>query len=174
MSTNERAPKLWEDYEQVAAFLLDQFASHFNLGHVEGKQVLPGVSGADWEIDAKAVRADSGAFLVVECRRYTTSRLDQEALAGIAFKIADVGAAGGIVVTPLDFQTGAKKVAESAQISHVIMRADSTTTDYFLQYLNSIFVGASDTLTVRLSESVKIAITHPDGTIEEREFGDGT
>jgi hypothetical protein len=48
-------PKPWRTYEEVAQYLLNEFAAHFGLGHVEGKQVVPGQSGADWEIDAKGV-----------------------------------------------------------------------------------------------------------------------
>jgi hypothetical protein len=172
MSMHEREPRRWESYEQVATFLLNQFASHFGLGRVEGKQVLPGVSGAEWEIDAKAVLADSNAFLVVECRRYTNSRLDQEAMAAIAYRISDVGADGGIVVTPLDLQRGAKTLAESARIQHVVMRPDSTTADYFLQYLSRIFVGLSDAATT--SDSAVIELTRADGTIERREVSGGS
>jgi hypothetical protein len=49
----------WQSYEQVGQFLLEQFARHFGLGRVEGKQLVRGASGTNWEIDAKAVKADT-------------------------------------------------------------------------------------------------------------------
>ena len=30
--------KSWQSYEEVAQYLLNKFADHFELGHVEGKQ----------------------------------------------------------------------------------------------------------------------------------------
>jgi hypothetical protein len=74
------------------------------LERVEGKQTLVGESGADWEIDAKGLEAESGAIVVVECRRYTTSRIKQGAVAQLAWTIDDLGAPGGIVVTPIGVQ----------------------------------------------------------------------
>jgi len=69
--------KAWQTYEDVARHLLDTFARGFGLGHVEGKQLVAG-RDTTWEIDAKAVRLGDDGFLVVECRRYTTTRLSQE------------------------------------------------------------------------------------------------
>jgi hypothetical protein len=91
----------WQSYEQVAQFLLDQFATHFGLGRVQGKQLVPGASGTNWEIDAKAVKADSGGFLIVECRRHTTAGVSQEDVGGLCYRIQDTGASGGIIVSPL-------------------------------------------------------------------------
>ena len=34
----------WDTYEQVAQYLLNQFAEIFQLGSVEGKQLVPGNS----------------------------------------------------------------------------------------------------------------------------------
>lgn len=58
-------PEAWESYEQVALFLLNKLATHFGLGHVEGKQLVPGASGTSWEIDAKGVRADGSGFVII-------------------------------------------------------------------------------------------------------------
>jgi hypothetical protein len=173
MDATSSSPATWQSYEQVAQYLLEQFAGHFNLGRVEGKQIVAGSSGTDWELDAKALRRDSDAFLIVECRRHTTSRLKQEAVAGLAFRISDVGATGAILVTPLDLQSGAKAVAESAGIQHVILRPDSTTSSYLMRHLNAVFVGLTDEYCVRLTDSASIRIEREDGSIEEREVGNG-
>ena len=69
----------WKTYEELAAYLLNQFAAEFGLSRVEGKQAVQGQrSGTQWEIDAKGVREGNQSFIIVECRRYTTSKLNQE------------------------------------------------------------------------------------------------
>jgi hypothetical protein len=137
----------FETYEQVATFLLNEFALHFGLDRVEGKQDVPGLlSGTTWEIDAKGVKAGDGAFIIVECRRHTTSRPNQEDLAALAYRILDAGAIGGIIVTPLGIQEGAARVACAARIISVRLDPASTTRDYVLQFLNNVMIGASLTL----------------------------
>ena len=60
----------WENYEQVAHYLLNQFAEKFGLRRVEGKQLLVGQSGTTWEIDAKGTCQDGVDFVLIECRCY--------------------------------------------------------------------------------------------------------
>lgn len=134
--------KSWESYEEVATYLLNQFAEHFGLEYVEGKQSVPGnKSGTSWNIEAKGVAENGEGLLIVECRRYTTSRLDQESIGGLAWRIQDIGAQGGIIVSPLELQIGAKKVAACENIHHVILDQNSTTSQYVLRFLNKVFVG---------------------------------
>ena len=52
------------------------------------------------------VKTEDGAIVIIECRRYTTSKLKQNAIAALAWIISDVGASGGIVVTPIGVQDG--------------------------------------------------------------------
>ena len=113
------------------------------VSNVEGKQKLEGKSGTEWEVDAKAVQDEGENFLVVEVRRYTTSSLTQEHLAGLAYRIGDVGAAGGIVVSPLPLQRGAALVAKASGIEHVRVTSDSTDSDYLAEYMGKRFLGAS-------------------------------
>lgn len=155
MNDNKKAS--WANYESIAQHLLDTIASEFGLGRVEGKQIVPGESGASWEIDAKGVMLDDEGFLIVECRRYTTSRLSQEGVAGIAYRIRDTGAAGGIIVSPMSLQEGAKKVAQHEGITHVRLSPESTTTDYVLQFLNKTFVGLSDKLPA-MSDTLTVSV----------------
>lgn len=159
------ADKNWQSYEEVAAHLLDRFATEFGLGRVEGKQVVPGASGTSWEIDAKGYAEDGTSFLIVECKRYTTSKVKQEVMAGMAFRINDTGAAGGIIVTPLGYQEGAKKVAAHAGIKTVQLRENSTTTDYVLRFLNSLHVGFS--ASIRLESELKIEKRDAAGNVVE-------
>jgi hypothetical protein len=149
--------KVWRTYEEVAAFLLNRFAEEFGLTHFEGKQKVTGVrSGTDWEIDAKGIRDSDEIFIIVECRRYTKSKQNQENIGALAYRIMDTGAAGGIIISPLGTQEGAKKVASAENIHNVILEPKSTTEDYILKFLNKIMVGFTDK--VSISDSFKATI----------------
>lgn len=155
--------KRWESYEEVAMYLLDQVAAKLDLDRVEDKQKVIGErSGTEWEIEGKGVKVGDEGFVIIECRRYTTSKLKQEAMGGLAYRIIDTGAAGGIIVSPLGLQESAAKVAEAENIRTVHMDENSTRTDYMFNFLNEVFVGVSDT--VRVTETV--TITRADGTQE--------
>lgn len=137
----------WKTYEEVAACLLGQFREHFGLSRVEGTQTIPGLrSGTDWTIDAKGISCGAEAFVIIECRRHTTSKEDQEQLGGLAYRIIDTGAQGGILVSPLGFQLGAEKVAQAEGIVHVQLHQDSTPTQFTMQFLNKIFIGIQERL----------------------------
>ena len=146
----------WRKYEKVAQYLLNEFASHFGLGHVEGKQIIPGASGANWEIEAKGVAASGEGFVIVECRRYTTCKIDQERVGSLAFRIIDTEASGGILVSPFDLQSGAKKVAAHSNIQHVILDPASTTTEYVMSFLNNVLIGVSDKITLKDSATIEL------------------
>lgn len=156
---------LWRSYEEVAAYLLDQFAESFGLSHVEGKQNVIGDTGVSWEIDAKGLRADGQGFLLVECRRHMTSRLKQEDLAAIAFRIRDTGASGGILVTPLPIQEGAKKVAQATNVQHIVLTPDSTTKQYVLRFLQDAFVGVNEPFTA--TETITVTKMDEQGRVYE-------
>jgi hypothetical protein len=124
--------------------LLNQFAREFGLDRVEGKQDVAGQrSGTSWEIDAKGVRERDGGFMIVECRRYTTSRICQDQAAGLAYRILDTGASGGIVVSPLGFQEGAAKVAASEGIFAVTLDPTSTPASFSIGFLGKFRAGGS-------------------------------
>ena len=132
----------WKNYEDVSRYLLDRFKEHFKLKVVEGKQSLPGVvSGTDWEIDAKGVSYDDGANIIIEARRYTTSKQNQEKIAGLAYRIMDIGAKGGIIVSPLGLQEGAKKVADASNIVSVKIRHDSTPENFTMEFFGNFILG---------------------------------
>ncbi|CAG9243827.1 hypothetical protein [Paraburkholderia caribensis] len=161
--------KVWQSYEEVAAHLLNRFAEHFSLGSVHGKQIVPGESGTNWEIDAKGWAVDGQSFVIVECKRYTTSRVSQAIAASLAWSIRDAGAAGGILVSPLGLQAGALKVAEKEKIHEVKLDAKSTTTDYVMRFLGQIHVGTAAQVT--LTESYHIVRMDEHGNIIEERNG---
>lgn len=138
----------WQTYEQVAAFLLNQMADHFGVGRFEGKQVIPGRSGAQWEIDAKGCSDDGAKLLVVECKRHTTARISQAITGSLAWTISDTGADGGILVSPLGLQAGARMVAQKEGIIEVVLDENSTNTDHFLRFLDQIVVGVGQAVSL--------------------------
>lgn len=132
----------WRRYESAAETILNELAAHFGLHRVEGEQSVPGLrfSGAKWRIDAKGCSEGTEAFVIVECRRYTTSKLKQEQLGGIAYRIMDTGAAGGIIVTPLGLQEGAEKIAKAHNIISVRLNAEATPEQFAIEFLGKVFV----------------------------------
>ncbi|GAC55541.1 restriction endonuclease [Gordonia amicalis] len=147
----------WRNYEEVAVYLLDRIGSELGLKRVEGKQKLVGTSGLAWEIDGKGVRMGDEGIVVIECRCHNR-KLTQEQMAALAFRMKDLGGVGGIAVSPLGHQAGAKKLAEAQGIEEVHLDEKCTRTDYFLEFLNRAFVGASDTITVQDDAKVFVAI----------------
>ncbi|WP_067828591.1 restriction endonuclease [Nocardia inohanensis] len=148
----------WRSYEEVATYLLNQIASTLGLERVEGKQALRGAV-TDWEVDAKGVREGGTGFVVIECRRYTISRLKQGHLAALAYSIRDTGADSGIVVTPCGLQEGAERIAAAENIQMVRLDADSTTTSYVLEFLGNVMIGVpaiEAKVHVRLDGSVEV------------------
>jgi hypothetical protein len=147
--------KSWRSYEEVATYLLDKFSSEFGLSFVEGKQKIKGQrSQTGWEIDAKGCRASEDGFIIIECKRYTTSKQNQEKVAGLAYKIIDTGAKGGILVSPLGFQSGAKIVANSENIIEVHLNENSTASEFSMRFLNKVMAGLHEYITA--TDSVKV------------------
>lgn len=133
----------WKNYEQVSVYLLDKLSDEFGLRKVEGKQRLVGESGTEWEVDAKGVRSEDDGIVIIECRKYTKSKQNQEKIAGLAWRIKETGAKGGIIVSHLGLQKGAKLVAKAANIVSVIIDANSTPQNFTVEFLNKVFLGST-------------------------------
>ncbi len=141
--------KKWESYEQVAAYLLGQFAHEFGVDFFEGKQdVVGNRSGTSWEIDAKGVRTADGGFMIVECKRWTKDKQSQGTVGNLAYSIIDTGAVGGIVVSPLGLQEGGKKVAVAENIFEVHLDENSTRHNFVIHFLNKFMVGSTMNLSI--------------------------
>ncbi|WP_417762793.1 restriction endonuclease [Shewanella sp.] len=159
----------WETYEEVAVYLLNQFSENFELEGFSGKETISGNrSGTSWEIDGKGFSEGNDRFVIVECRRYTTSRQSQEKIGALAYRIIDAGASGGIIVSPLGLQSGAEKVAQAENITSVKLTPESTTQEYMLEFLNNICIGIVDNINVSMSDSLSITIMDADGNIIEQ------
>ena len=157
----------WESYEQVGTYLLNQFAAEFGLDRVEPKQEVPGDrSGTSWEINAKGVRQGNDGFLVVEFRRYTTSRQSQEKLGGLAYRIIDTAAKGGIIVSPLGLQEGAQKIAAAENVVNVTLNENCNRYEYLMRFLDKIMVGVHDA--EGLSDSVTFELRDKVGNVVQR------
>ncbi|MGD0355547.1 MAG: restriction endonuclease [Dehalococcoidia bacterium] len=140
----------WKSYEEVAVYLLSQCGNQLGLEKIEGKQKIQGHgSGNLWEIDAKGIKERNEGFIIIECRRYTKSKQSQEQMGGLAYRIMDTGADGGIIVSPLGLQEGARKIAASKNIVSVQLTPDSTATNYFMKFLNKIMIGTSDKIGIK-------------------------
>jgi hypothetical protein len=158
----------WESYEQVGTYLLNRFAAEFGLDCVEAKQEVPGQrSGTAWEIDAKGVRQGNDGFVIVEFRRYTTSRQSQDKMGGLAYRIIDTGARGGIIVSPLGLQKGAEKIAAAENVVNVILNENCNRYEYMMRFLNNLMIGVQDTISVK--DSATIEVRDKDGNIVRRE-----
>ena len=160
----------WKTYEEVANHLLDKFAETLGLQRVERKQRLQGASGTKWEIDAKGVREGGAGIILVECRRYSTSKLKQEAVAALAFRIMDTGAKGGI--NPMGRQKGADLVAKHANIVHAVVAPNCTTEEYVLEFLDRVFSGL--TAKVTFKPTLDIVVRDKDGNVIEQRYDVGT
>ena len=156
--------KAWQNYEEVAVYLLDQVGDRLGLDfeRVEGKQDIYGSrSRAKWEIDGKGVKVGDEGFVIIECRRYTTSRLKQEQAAGLAYRITDTGAEGGIFVSPLGLQEGAKVIAAAEGIEEILMDENSTRTDYMVKFLDRAVVGVSLEIRYNVHAEPKVTRARP-------------
>jgi len=132
----------WKSYEEVASYLLNQFATEFGLSRIEGKQKVTGKrSGTEWEIDAKGIKKGDEGFVIIECRRYTKSRQNQEKTAALAYRIKDTEAEGGILVSPLGIQEGAAKIVKADNIVSVQLGPNSTPHEFSMRFLNKLMVG---------------------------------
>ncbi len=152
--------QMWKSYEEVAEYLLNEFANEFGLSRVEGKQMVKGrQSGTQWEIDAKGIREGKEGFIIVECRRYIKSKQSQEKMGGLAYRIIDTGAEGGILVSPLGLQKGAQKIAAASNIIDVRLNPNSTVQDFAVQFLNKIMISKGDC--IGLSDSIDVKIDRP-------------
>jgi len=150
----------WRSYEEVAAYLLDQNAHEFGLKRVEGKQKIRGsTSGTDYEIDAKGISEGNEGFVIIECKRYTTSKLNQGNLGELAWRITDTGAASGIIVSPLGIQEGAAKIAASRKILSVQLYAKSTPAEFAMKFLKKLMVGVKDGGVFGDSASIEVSRT---------------
>jgi hypothetical protein len=148
----------WQSYEDAASAVISDLRRELGLDSVEGRQRLQGASGTEWEIDGKAVLERQGGFLVVEARRHTSSGIKQEALAAVAYRIHDLGAQGGLIVSPLPLQQGAQLIASRENIDHIKLASWSTADNYLAQFMGRNFHKASVGSTATTTDHVEATV----------------
>jgi hypothetical protein len=145
-----------ERYEQVTRAILERCREQLGYKEVCPKGKIPGETGTEWEIDAICYRAESDGMILVECRRHTTSKIDQEQVGGLVFRIIDTGAEGGLMVTPLGFQAGAELVAKARQVNLATLNPDATEREYVLKIAGQLFLGVGSLISFRQLVQVKV------------------
>jgi hypothetical protein len=158
-------PQSWQSYEQVAVEIMNKIAALLGLERVEGKQSVYGSrTGTSWKIDGKGVNVDGESFVIIECRCYSKAKQKQEQVGALAYRIIDTGASGAILVSPLGFQAGAKKVAAAENIQEFIMGPDSTSDAFVVKFLNNVVIGAPVALAYGAALPAKV-VTGPDNAV---------
>ena len=157
----------YDTYEDVAKHVLNDIAESFGFSRFEGKQRIKGASGTTWEVDAKGCMDCGNQILIVECKRYTKSRIEQSIIASLAYIISDTGANGGIIISPCGLQAGAKIVAKHNNIAEVVLNEDSTTTEYVVKFLNEIRMAHEDRVTC--TDEFEITLKDAHGNIKLHE-----
>ncbi|WP_028886836.1 hypothetical protein [Teredinibacter turnerae] len=141
----------WKSYEEVACFLLNRYREYFGITQFQPKGNLVGIeSGTIWELDAIGVNIDGEPICLVECRCVKNPQ-KQKDLASIAYQIKDCGADSGILVTSVEPQLGAKKVASSVGIQTVILSSNSTKQEFIMKFRSIVSVGLLDSLKISAS-----------------------
>jgi hypothetical protein len=148
ISNWRREESKWRTCEELAQSIIKELAAEFGLEGIEGKQILPGKSGANWEIDAKGIRSGDSGVILIDCRRYLSCRIKQEQMVAVAYRIGDIGAVGGITVSPLEPQEGARILAEHENITHMTLDPDSTPKNYFVKFLSKAFSKVAENIAV--------------------------
>ncbi len=164
--TDKKSPT-WKSYEDIATFVLNQCAHEFGLGNFDGKQMIEGASGTDWEVDARGWSKDGSTFFNVECKKHIGTRISQALTGSLAYSITDTGATGGFLVSPEGLQSGAKKVAAAAGIHEIKLDPASTTSAYFGEWLGSLHAGFTDVVNVGVSEHLLITLTDENGNVKQ-------
>lgn len=77
-------------------------------------------------------------------------------MAGLAYRVIDTGSSGGIIVSPLGLQAGARKVADSEEILEVALDPDSTPQEFAMRFLHRLMIGVQDS--VALGDEAKAGL----------------
>jgi hypothetical protein len=108
--------------------------------------------------------------VLIEFRRYTTSRQTQEKIGALEYRIIDTGAKGAIIVSPLGLQEGAAKIAAAENIVNVTLNESCNRYEYMMAFLNKVMIGMHDTISIK--DYVEIEIRDSDGNIVRHERGE--
>lgn len=164
----------WKSYEALAKRVLFDLRRELGLSTVLGQQQLRGQSGTSWAVDGTATVDATGAILIIEARRHTTSGQKQENVAALAYRIKDLRGAGGILVSPLPLQRGASSLANHENITHVQIPEDSTPEHYMAQFLEQTFQRATRREGIALRDRFTAFVVNNGSPSEETASGPGS
>ena len=157
--------KDWERYEQVVRTILESLREHLGYSRVDPKGDLPGRSGTEWEIDATAYQLADGKLVLIECKDYPDRKVTQGEMGVHAYHIIETGAAGGLFVTPVGYQKGAKLVANAAKIGMATLNLDATEREYDLNIAGRLFFGREAKGGIRLGATASASVEYrPSGS----------
>lgn len=160
------AKKKWETYEDATRGFLEDIGGHLGLTRVEGKQKLAGHhSGRRPEVEA-VVYTDDRKRLLVECKRKGKRRVEAGDMEAFAYRILDTESAGGIIVTTIGLQEGAKLVAQAEKITTVILDPTSTDEEYIARIANQLFWKQGDA--VELKDAAQVELRNSAGKVIQR------
>jgi len=132
----------WQKYENYTVTILNDkilrkyISDCFKLHNFEvhpKEKLLGEKTKTSWEIDALGYDENRNLALI-ECKYYSSARVDQNTLAAFAYIIKDTGAYRGIVVTTLGLQEGAKKIAETEGIELIELAYNSTDKNFYIRF----------------------------------------
>jgi hypothetical protein len=161
----------WRTYEDAVRSIINQHKELFELVSVEPAPVkLEGKSGTSWNIEIVGYKAGQRRIVVVEVRRKTTRNLEPEEVGGFAYRIEDVDAEKGYMVTPLErgFSSGAANLAEYEEIGNINVSVDATPEDYIIQHLNWMFARSTEdvsSVTDAIKDEFRLLIKDKDGKL---------
>jgi hypothetical protein len=120
---------------------LERFKDELKLATIEPPcDVALPREGGSFKADAVAYDLDGRKF-IIEYRQHKTSRLAQEAMFALSYRVIESNSAGGFVVTPLPLQKGANLCAKANNILSIELGENSTPEEFSIKFLNKIFVG---------------------------------
>lgn len=176
MSQSSRS--IGDAFERLALMSLEFFAAEFGLGEFAGSKVkVQGTHGDTWEVDLvfylpdrapnKNIQEDGNGkgSILVECK-CLRRRLEQDKVASLAYRIRSTGAGGGILVTQLPLQSGAKMLATAEKIEVLQIFKGSCPEALLIARLSdeirNIFAGFREN--IGFSDSFSAVLIRPDGT----------
>jgi hypothetical protein len=146
-----------QHYELLVQRLLQTKLRQDGLGTLVAfhRKKYKGKSGQNHEIDVsfEVKIGDLNILFCVECKHYTRKVGVDDAMA-FAFRLQDIGANKGLIVTTAGFQAGTVTVARASRIALVIV-AHGQIVDTWMGFIGQYFDAGLDNLKLYFSASQK-------------------
>jgi hypothetical protein len=103
---------------------------------------------------------DDGKIVLIECKRYPDRKVTQGEMGEQAYRIIETGAAGGLFVTAVGYQEGAKLVANAAKIGMATLNLDATEREYDLDIAGRLFFGREAKGGIRIGATASASVEY--------------